>query len=287
MAKIERSPEASMWKTLTKRASDYINADLTRNTPICTKKKPKYTKMLSRKRWRKLLLNRSTMKTFSEESIIWLYWRILSNPSDHWIATCYTWIIYVQMDLPTSSNSRSLNKLTKVRRSSNYWLPAKKRYKIQVLQLLSDKHTVFSFRYLNVKPRKIVKHLPFLVQSIRSKSFSIFKVTTNQNKPWKELEFQIPRQVLTRFFSKPNTCLSKQWSMNSWLKREHNSLISFHTLFSVVKEIQRINQRELGTSEGWSDTGSWHAQYKDTAWIFVANLDYELTEGDVVCIFSQ
>ncbi|KAI8079985.1 uncharacterized protein BX664DRAFT_341993 [Halteromyces radiatus] len=56
---------------------------------------------------------------------------------------------------------------------------------------------------------------------------------------------------------------------------------------NVVKEIQRINQRELQSAEGWSDTGSWHAQYKDTAWIFVANLDYELTEGDVVCIFSQ
>ncbi|KAI8330235.1 hypothetical protein BC941DRAFT_486507, partial [Chlamydoabsidia padenii] len=56
---------------------------------------------------------------------------------------------------------------------------------------------------------------------------------------------------------------------------------------SVVKEIQRINQKELGTLEGWNDSSSWHAQYKDTAWIFVANLDYDLTEGDVVCIFSQ
>ncbi|ORZ06477.1 hypothetical protein BCR42DRAFT_160011 [Absidia repens] len=56
---------------------------------------------------------------------------------------------------------------------------------------------------------------------------------------------------------------------------------------NVVKEIQRINQRELGTTEGWDDSRSWHNQYKDTSWIFVANLDYDLTEGDVVCIFSQ
>ncbi|KAI8883101.1 hypothetical protein K501DRAFT_185209, partial [Backusella circina FSU 941] len=55
---------------------------------------------------------------------------------------------------------------------------------------------------------------------------------------------------------------------------------------SVVKEIQRINQLELERGN-WSDSSSWHARYKDTAWIYVGNLDYELTEGDVVCIFSQ
>ncbi|KAI8071207.1 hypothetical protein BC940DRAFT_293840 [Gongronella butleri] len=54
---------------------------------------------------------------------------------------------------------------------------------------------------------------------------------------------------------------------------------------NVVKEIQRINELELGA--GLSDSASWHAQYKDTAWIFAGNLDFELTEGDIVCIFSQ
>ncbi|KAI8390171.1 hypothetical protein BD560DRAFT_2850 [Blakeslea trispora] len=55
---------------------------------------------------------------------------------------------------------------------------------------------------------------------------------------------------------------------------------------NVVKEIQRINQREI-VNGTWSDTGSWHAQYKNSAWIFVGNIPFELTEGDVVCIFSQ
>ncbi|KAG2196152.1 hypothetical protein INT47_006498, partial [Mucor saturninus] len=55
---------------------------------------------------------------------------------------------------------------------------------------------------------------------------------------------------------------------------------------SVVKEIQRINEREI-TSGTWSESASWHVQYKDTAWIFAGNLPFELTEGDVVCIFSQ
>ncbi|ORX56766.1 hypothetical protein DM01DRAFT_1259742, partial [Hesseltinella vesiculosa] len=54
---------------------------------------------------------------------------------------------------------------------------------------------------------------------------------------------------------------------------------------SVVKEIQRINEAEMGA--GFSEGSSWHAQYKDSSWVFVSNLDYELTEGDVICIFSQ
>ncbi|EJU06115.1 RNA-binding domain-containing protein [Dacryopinax primogenitus] len=52
---------------------------------------------------------------------------------------------------------------------------------------------------------------------------------------------------------------------------------------NVVKEIQKINEHELqlGTR------GSWHDQYKDSAYIFIGGLPYELTEGDVISIFSQ
>jgi RNA-binding motif X-linked protein 2 len=53
---------------------------------------------------------------------------------------------------------------------------------------------------------------------------------------------------------------------------------------NVVKFINRINDREL--SSGLTDH-SWHDEYKDSAYIFVGNLDYELTEGDVICVFSQ
>eukprot|EP00727_Mastigamoeba_balamuthi_P003715 m51a1_g13340 putative rna-binding motif x-linked 2 (324) ;mRNA; f:965-2372 len=54
---------------------------------------------------------------------------------------------------------------------------------------------------------------------------------------------------------------------------------------NVVKEIKRINQREsrLGTAL----SGSWHDEYKDSAWLFVGGLPYELNEGDIVTIFSQ
>jgi len=54
---------------------------------------------------------------------------------------------------------------------------------------------------------------------------------------------------------------------------------------NVVKEIQRINQLEL--EQGIGDEASWHQKYKDSAYVFVGGLDYELTEGDVITIMSQ
>ncbi|XP_018432454.1 PREDICTED: RNA-binding motif protein, X-linked 2 [Nanorana parkeri] len=52
-----------------------------------------------------------------------------------------------------------------------------------------------------------------------------------------------------------------------------------------VKLINELNEREarLGVKEGVS----WHQDYKDSAWIFMGGLPYELTEGDIICVFSQ
>nr|ODN94103.1 hypothetical protein L203_00279 [Cryptococcus depauperatus CBS 7841] len=52
---------------------------------------------------------------------------------------------------------------------------------------------------------------------------------------------------------------------------------------STVKEINRINQRELELGV----KGSWHDEYKDSAYIFVGGLPFDLTEGDLIAIFSQ
>nr|CAK6928858.1 unnamed protein product [Fasciola hepatica] len=47
-----------------------------------------------------------------------------------------------------------------------------------------------------------------------------------------------------------------------------------------------LNERELRL--GYTGTlSSWHMQYKKSAWIFVGGLNYELTEGDLICVFSQ
>lgn len=54
---------------------------------------------------------------------------------------------------------------------------------------------------------------------------------------------------------------------------------------NVVREIQRINERELEL--GLSETASWHWEYRHSAYIFFGNVDYTLTEGDLLAVFSQ
>ncbi|OWP00485.1 hypothetical protein B2J93_341 [Marssonina coronariae] len=52
-----------------------------------------------------------------------------------------------------------------------------------------------------------------------------------------------------------------------------------------IRQIQELNKRELAA--GVSPEASWHADYRDTAYIYVGGLPFELSEGDVVAIFSQ
>ena len=74
-----------------------------------------------------------------------------------------------------------------------------------------------------------------------------------------------------------------------------------------MKNLNKMNEREIdmgvaGTSKSWHNQvdiflskrlnyfgffkNIFH-QYKDSAWIFAGGLPYELTEGDVICVFSQ
>ncbi|XP_075040790.1 RNA-binding motif protein, X-linked 2 [Mixophyes fleayi] len=52
-----------------------------------------------------------------------------------------------------------------------------------------------------------------------------------------------------------------------------------------VKLINELNAREA--SLGVRESVSWHQDYKDSAWIFLGGLPFELTEGDIICVFSQ
>ena len=63
-----------------------------------------------------------------------------------------------------------------------------------------------------------------------------------------------------------------------------------------VKEVERINRADLslqlsadtvGNAGAWDVNKSWHAQYKDSAYVYVGGLPYDLSEGDVIVIFSQ
>lgn len=59
--------------------------------------------------------------------------------------------------------------------------------------------------------------------------------------------------------------------------------VNFVLSYSNVKNVLKLSERELaGNSKS-----SWHDQYKDSAWIFVGGLPYDLTEGDIICVFSQ
>ncbi|KAL1971031.1 hypothetical protein VTN77DRAFT_2865 [Rasamsonia byssochlamydoides] len=52
-----------------------------------------------------------------------------------------------------------------------------------------------------------------------------------------------------------------------------------------IRQIQALNKRELENAV--PPEASWHADYRDTAYIYIGGLPYELSEGDIITIFSQ
>ena len=63
-----------------------------------------------------------------------------------------------------------------------------------------------------------------------------------------------------------------------------------------VKEVERINAKDLatqlradtvGNAGKWDVDRSWHSQYKHSAYVYVGGLPYDLSEGDLIVIFSQ
>jgi RNA-binding motif X-linked protein 2 len=53
-----------------------------------------------------------------------------------------------------------------------------------------------------------------------------------------------------------------------------------------VRNVQKLSERELESSGG-NPKSSWHDQYKDSAWVFIGGLNYDLSEGDIIAVFSQ
>ena len=52
-----------------------------------------------------------------------------------------------------------------------------------------------------------------------------------------------------------------------------------------IRKIRELNDREL--EHGISPEASWHADYRDTAYIYIGGLPFDLSEGDIIAIFSQ
>ena len=60
-----------------------------------------------------------------------------------------------------------------------------------------------------------------------------------------------------------------------------------HSIMNVIQEIQRINERELAAGIFGGSGKSWHDEYKNSAWVHVGGVPYELSEGDIICVMSQ
>ncbi|KAF3454231.1 hypothetical protein FNV43_RR04678 [Rhamnella rubrinervis] len=54
---------------------------------------------------------------------------------------------------------------------------------------------------------------------------------------------------------------------------------------TLVKRIQNINSKEAAL--GISEDASWHAKYKESAYVFVGGIPFDLTEGDLLAVFAQ
>lgn len=54
---------------------------------------------------------------------------------------------------------------------------------------------------------------------------------------------------------------------------------------TIVKRTQKMNSTEAAM--GISEDASWHAKYRDSAYVFVGGIPYDLTEGDLLAVFAQ
>ncbi|KIH69046.1 hypothetical protein ANCDUO_00609 [Ancylostoma duodenale] len=54
-----------------------------------------------------------------------------------------------------------------------------------------------------------------------------------------------------------------------------------------IKNQNKLNESELKLGISGDLGKSWHQKYKDSAWIYIGGLPYELTEGDIITVFSQ
>lgn len=54
---------------------------------------------------------------------------------------------------------------------------------------------------------------------------------------------------------------------------------------NAIRQTQLLNKRELENAT--PPSASWHVDYRDTAWIYIGGIPLDLSEGDVITVFSQ
>ncbi|EMG46913.1 hypothetical protein G210_2820, partial [Candida maltosa Xu316] len=54
---------------------------------------------------------------------------------------------------------------------------------------------------------------------------------------------------------------------------------------NTIKQINQINQKELNSNTSY--TASWHYEYRDTNYLYLGNIPFNIVEKDIIIIFSQ
>ncbi|ABO97063.1 predicted protein, partial [Ostreococcus lucimarinus CCE9901] len=52
-----------------------------------------------------------------------------------------------------------------------------------------------------------------------------------------------------------------------------------------IKNTQKATMREI--ESGMGEEASWHARYKHSAYVYAGGLAFNMTEGDILAVFSQ
>lgn len=95
---------------------------------------------------------------------------------------------------------------------------------------------------------------------------------------------QAPRNIQWGKLPNPTRllpCLSKVHRNQHLTPREKDNTKTMNQ----IRAIQALNKREI--ENGVPPEASWHVDYRDTAYIYFGGLPFELSEGDVITIFSQ
>ncbi|KGQ98802.1 RNA-binding domain-containing protein, X-linked 2, partial [Candida albicans P37005] len=62
-------------------------------------------------------------------------------------------------------------------------------------------------------------------------------------------------------------------------------LTPYIIFMNTIKQINQINQKELNSQTSYKS--SWHYDYRDTNYLYIGNIPYNLTTKDLIIIFSQ
>ena len=85
--------------------------------------------------------------------------------------------------------------------------------------------------------------------------------------------------------SKPYFCFSQEVQLKSSHHLPKTRSRPHQRIMQSIRQVARLNEIEL--EKCVPSNASWHTDYRDTAYLYIGGLPFDLSEGDVVAIFSQ